>query len=195
MGRALFHLGGLALLVWVVLVAAKWAFLTGLAAFGLHAWGTRPGGEERARQVAEVRRERPVAPDERVRNAVQGASTVTMRLVERRWLRATVEARNPTHAAVELAGVRCRVLFDPDSGQRPDVHSRGPWRIRLEPGGTYRGEVRFHDPDAPPTAPIALAEYRCTLDVRVVPAPAAPPGAPSNPVRLTPSGDRADAGR
>ena len=190
MGRVLFHLGGLALLVWVVLVAAKWAFLTGLAVFGFHAWSTRPGGEERSRQVEQARQERPIPPDQRVRDAVGGASTVTLRLVERRWLRATVEARNPTHAPVELEGVRCRVLFDPDGGQRPDVRSRGPWRIRLEPGGSYRGEVRFHDPDPPSTAPNGLAEYRCTLEVRVVPPPTAPLGSPSNPLRLTPSGYR-----
>ena len=96
MGRVLFHLGGIAFLAWIVLVAAKWAFVAGLAAFGLHAWDTRPGGEERARRAEEARRERPIPPEERVRDAVQGASTVTLRLVERRWLRATVQAHNPT---------------------------------------------------------------------------------------------------
>lgn len=189
-GRLLFHIGGVAFIAWIVLVAAKWAFVAGLAAFGLHAWSTRPGGDERARQAGEVRRERPIPPEERVRDAVQRASAVELRLVERRWLRATVEARNPTHAAVELAGVRCRVLFSPDGGQRPDVHSRGPWHIRLEPGGSYRGEVRFHDPDAPPTAPYGLAEYRCALDVRGVPPPAPPLGSPSNPIRTAPGGYR-----
>jgi hypothetical protein len=190
MGRVLFHLGGIAFLAWVVLVAAKWAFVAGLTAFGLHAWDTRPGGEERARQAEQARRERPIPPEERVRGAVQGASAVTLRLVERRWLRATVQARNPTDAAVELNGVRCRVLFSPDGGQRPDTSNRGPWRIRLEPGGTYQGEIRMYEPDAPPVAPLGLAEYRCMLDVRVLPTPTAPPGAPSNPIRATPGGYR-----
>ena len=106
MGRALYHVAGVGFLLWVVLVAAKWAFLAGLAAFGLHAWDTRPGGEERERRAEQAREERPVAPEERVVEAVNRASTVTPRLVERRWLRATVEARNPTGTAVDLEGVR-----------------------------------------------------------------------------------------
>ena len=189
-GRILYHAAGLALLAWIVLVPLKWAFLAGLAMFGLYAWDTRPGREERARQVEQARQERPVAAEQRVRDAVQGASTVTLRLVERRWLRAAVQARNPTDGVVELQGVRCRVLFSPDAGQRPDTSNRGPWRIRLEPGGTYRGEVRMYEPDAPPVAPLGLAEYRCMLDVRVVTPPTTPPGSPSNPTKLSPTGYR-----
>ena len=118
------------------------------------------------------------------------ASTVTLHLTERRWLRATVEARNPTASVVELRGVRCRVLFSPDGGQRPHVDGRGPWRVRLEPGEAYRGEVGIQEPDAASVAPLGLAEYRCSLDVRVIPPPTAPLGAPSNPIRMTPSGYR-----
>lgn len=190
MARHLFHLGGIAFLAWVVLAAAKWAFVGGVAGFALHAWSTRPGGEERARQAEQVRRERPFPPDERVRDAVQGASTVELRLVERRWLRAAVEARNPTASVVEVRGVMCRVLFTPDGGQQPDVEHRGPWRIRLEPGEGYRGEVRMRDPDAASAAPLGLAEHRCRLDLRAMPPPAAPPGAPSNPIRMSPNGYR-----
>ena len=45
------------------------------------------------------------------------------------------------------------------------------------------------------TDPLGLAEYRCALVMRVVPPPTAPLGAPSNPIRMAPSGYRADAGR
>ena len=191
MGRLIFHIGGLAFLAWTVLVAAKWAFLTGLAVFGYHAWGTRPGGEERSRRVEQARQERPVAPDERVRDAVRDASRVTLRLVERRWLRATVEARNPTEAVVELGSLRCRVLYSPDGKQRPDILNRGPWRVRIEPGASYRGEVSFYESDVSGTvAPVALADYRCSVDVQVLPTPTAPLGTPSHPIKMTPGGYR-----
>lgn len=190
MGRLLYHLAGIAFLLWIALVAAKFAFVGGIAAFGVYAWESRPGGEERTLRAEEARRERPVAPDEVAREAVQRASAVTLHLTGRRWLRATVEARNPTASVVELRGVRCRVLFSPDGGQRPDVASRGPWRIRLEAGQAYRGEVGMQESDAGSVAPVGLAESRCRLDVRVVPPPTAPLGAPSNPIRITPNGYR-----
>jgi hypothetical protein len=121
MGRVLFHLGGIAFLLWVVLVVGKWTFLAGLAGFGLHAWNTRPGVEERERRAEQARQERPVTPEEYTGDMVNRASTVTLRLIERRWLRATVEGHNPTGSAVDLEGVRCRVVFTPDGGQRPDI--------------------------------------------------------------------------
>lgn len=196
-GRALYHAAGLAFLAWVVLVPLKWAFLAGLAVFGLYAWDTRPGGEERALRAGQARQERPVAPEEQVRTTVQQASTVTLRLVERRWLRGTVEARNPTGSTIELEAVRCRVLFSPDGGQRPEMSNRGPWRVRVEPGASFRGEVSFYESDVSmgTIAPVALADYRCSLDVRVLPAPTAPLGAPSNPIKMTPTGYRWGDGR
>ena len=191
MGRVLFHLGGVAFLLWVVFVAAKWAFLAGLAAFGFYAWDTRPGGEERERRAEQARRERPVAPEEYIVDVVNRSTAVTLRLVERRWLRATVEARNLTGTAVDLEGVRCRVLFSPDGGQPRDITNRGSWSVRLEPGAAYRGEVSFHGSDVSAVvAPVALAEYRCGLRVRAVPKSTAPPGAPSSPIRISPGGYR-----
>lgn len=193
MGRALFHAAGVAFLLWVVFFAAKWAFVGGLAAFGFYAWDTRPGAEERERRAEQAWRERPVSPEERAAEAVNAASTVALRLIERRWLRATVEAHNPTGSAVDLEGVRCRVLFDPDGGQRSDISNRGSWRIRLEPGAAHRGEAAFSEGVVlarKGIAPVALAEYRCGLRVRLVPRPTAPSGAPSNPVRMAPGGYR-----
>ncbi len=191
MSRALHRVAGVAFVVWIVFFAAKWAFFAGLAGFGAYAWDTRPGAEERTRQAEQARRERPVTPEERVSDVVNRASTVMLRLVERRWLRATVEARNPTGAAVDLEGVGCRVLLTPDGGQPRDISNRGSWRIRLEPDASHRGEVAFHGSDVSAVvAPVALAEYRCGLRVRFVPPPSAPPGAPSNPIRMTPSAYR-----
>ncbi len=196
MGRVLYHLAGAAFLAWVVLVAAKWFFVGGLAAFGLYAWDSRPGGEERMRHAEQMRRERPIPPEGRVRDAVQRSSTITLRLIERRWLVGTVAADNPTEAAVDLSAVFCRVLFAPDVGRRHEMANRGPWRVRVEPGATYRGEVSFYESDVSASgSPTALAEYRCRLDVRVVPAPDASPGSPSNPIRMTPTGYRSAGGR
>lgn len=196
MGRVFSQAAGVVFLLWVVFVAAKFVFIGGLAAFGLFAWNTRPGVGERELRAEQARQERPTPPEERAREAVQGTSTVTLRLIERRWLRATVEARNPTAAAVDLEGVRCRVLFSPDGGQPRDISNRGSWRIRVEPGASHRGDVAFHETDVSAVvAPVALAEYRCRLRVRVVPPPTVLPGAPSNPVRMTPSGYRGWGGR
>ena len=87
------------------------------------------------------------------------ASTVTPRSVERRWLRAAVEVRNPTATAIDLEGVRCRVLLNPDGGQPHDASTRGSWRIRLEPGASYHGEVAFYKSGVSAVpAPVALAE-------------------------------------
>jgi ribosomal protein S18 acetylase RimI-like enzyme len=171
-GRVLYHAAGLAFLAWVVLVPLKWAVLAGLAAFALYAWDTRPGGEDRARRAERARREAPVTADDRVRAGVARASTVTPRLVAGAWLGATVRASNPTNSAVELEAVSCRVLLAPDAGPRHEVWSRGPWRIRLGPGESHLGEVSFGRlglAGSPP--PVALAEHRCRLHVRVVPAP------------------------
>ena len=64
--------------------------------------------------------------------------------------------------------MRCRVLFSPTAGSGPTPRTEALGASALEPGGTYRGEVRMYEPDAPPVAPLGLAEYRCRLDVRVV---------------------------
>jgi hypothetical protein len=194
MGRILYHAAGLAFLTWVVLVPLKWAFLAGLAIFGLHAWGSRPGGEERARQVEETRKERPIPLEEQVRGEVNHASTVTLRLIAPRWVNGTVQARNPTNSVVELEAVSCEVLFTPDVGPRHLIWSRGPWRVRVEPGASYRGDVSFDSLNLS-GSPTALAEYRCKLGVRVIPAPSAGMGAPSNPIRMTPTGYRMGAAR
>jgi hypothetical protein len=193
-GRILYHAAGLAFLTWVVLVPLKWAFLAGLAIFGLHAWGSRPGGEERARTVEEAQQERPIPREEQVQGEVNRASTVTLRLVGQRWLNGTVQATNPTNSVVELEAVSCAVLFRPDVGPRHEVSNRAPWRIRVEPGASFRGDVSFDSLNLS-GSPTALAEYRCKLGVRVVPAPTAPTGAPSNPIRMTPTGYRMGAVR
>jgi hypothetical protein len=194
MGRILYHAAGLAFLTWVVLVPIKWAFLAGLAIFGLHVWGSRPGGEERVRPAEEVRQVRPIPWEEQVQGEVNHASTVTLRLIAPRWLKGTVQASNPTNSVVELEAVSCEVLFTPDVGPRHLISNRAPWRVRVEPGASYRGDVSFDSFDLS-GSPTALAEYRCKLGVRVVPAPTAPSGAPSNPIPMTPTGYRVGASR
>lgn len=195
-GRILYHTAGLAFLAWVVIVPLKWAFVAGLAMFGLFAWETRPGGDERARQVEKARQERPIQPEERVEQAVQQASTVTLRLTERRWLEGMVQASNPTETTVELEAVSCRVLFAPDVGPRHQIRNRGPWRVRVEPGASFRGEVSFRESDVSVSGrPDMLVEYQCRLGVRVVPPPSDPAGTPSNPIRTTPTGYRSGAVR
>lgn len=193
MGRALCHVAGAAFVAGVVSFFAKWAFVAGLAGFGAHVWETRPGVEERERRAEQALRERLVTSEEGVVEAVNRASAVTLHLVERRSLLATVEARNPTATSVDLEAVRCRVLFSPDGGQPRDVSNRAPWRVRLEPGAAHRGEVSFSQSDvlaAKGIAPVTLAEYRCGLRVRLVPQPTAPPGSPSNPIKMSPGGYR-----
>jgi hypothetical protein len=140
--RILYHTAGLAFIAWVVIVPLKWAFVAGLAMFGLYAWDTRPGAEDRARRAAETRQLEPISQDEQAREEVSRASAVTLRLIERRWLEGTVQASNPTGSVVELEGVHCRVLFRPDVGPRHEVSNRAPWRIRVEPGGSFRERCR-----------------------------------------------------